>query len=177
MPRYYERGEPNIPKTMLSAKNFRHFWKSHVLSTLVCSVPLLAGCGHHGKGVENQSAQVAEGVSEETINSVKSLTPTERLKGRRVFVQCQSCHNLKPGEPHGVGPNLNGMFGRVAGGASGYAFSPALRDSEIVWTAESLRSWLLAPSEVIPGNLMVFSGMEDNEDLDALIDYLGVETR
>ena len=64
--------------------------------------------------------------------------------GQGVFNQkCASCHTVTPDLAHGLlGPNLVGIIGRTAGTAAGWDFSPALKDSKVVWTDETLHKWL-----------------------------------
>jgi cytochrome c len=64
------------------------------------------------------------------------------------------------------------MFGRKAGLAPGFAYSPALTDADVIWTPEALDAWLLRPSEFLPGNRMVFIGVKKAADRANLIAYL-----
>jgi cytochrome c len=43
-------------------------------------------------------------------------------KGKSQFGQCRACHSLDKGK-NGVGPSLNGIFGRTAGTAERYSYS------------------------------------------------------
>ena len=97
-------------------------------------------------------------------------------RGKTLFLQCRACHSLAEGEPHKVGPNLHGVFGRKAGLAPGFAYSEALTNAEIVWTPRSLNEWLARPSDYLPGNQMVFIGVKEAQDRANLIAYLQQET-
>ncbi len=98
----------------------------------------------------------------------------DTMEGKKVFARCASCHSLTPGQ-HGVGPSLAGISGRKAGSADGYNYSPALRDSDIVWTAETLDAHLSDVRGFIPGNRMgnLFpAGVQDEEERANVIAYL-----
>jgi cytochrome c len=75
-----------------------------------------------------------------------------------------------------MGPNLNKLFGRKAGTAPGFAYSPALKASGIVWDAKTLDAYLAAPTKVVPGTRMVVK-VPDPARRAALITYLKAETK
>jgi cytochrome c2 len=58
-------------------------------------------------------------------------------RGQRFYEECIACHSLERGV-HGIGPSLHGVFNRRAGELSDYRYSPALKRSGIVWTADTL---------------------------------------
>ena len=64
--------------------------------------------------------------------------------GETVFNQkCASCHTVTADLAHGLlGPNLVGVSGRTAGTMAGWDFSPALKDTKVIWTDETLHKWL-----------------------------------
>lgn len=70
------------------------------------------------------------------------------------------------------GPTLTHLIGRTAGTLPGYSFSEAMKASGVVWTAETLRVFLLKPSVAMPGNKMPFNGVKRAGEMDALIPYL-----
>ena len=43
--------------------------------------------------------------------------------GKTVFNKCKVCHQIGEGAKNAVGPNLNGVIGRKAGSAEGFAYS------------------------------------------------------
>ena len=95
--------------------------------------------------------------------------------GRRVFARCQACHEVGA-ETNRAGPHLVGLFGRTAGSVGGYRYSAALAQSGLVWDEETLRAYLRDPRAAVPGNSMLFAGVRDDDDLDALIVYLRTAT-
>lgn len=93
--------------------------------------------------------------------------------GRVVFFKCRACHNLNVNNPHRLGPNLDNIFGRMAGTSPGYnGYSKALKESGIVWTEKTLDEWLRDPQNFLPGNKMPFAGLRNEEERRNLIAYL-----
>jgi cytochrome c len=76
------------------------------------------------------------------------------------------------GAPHGVWPNLHGIAGRTAGTLAGFAYSPAMKSSGLVWDAATLDSYLEDPRAHVPGTKMAFAGIKDAARRKALVDWL-----
>ena len=93
-------------------------------------------------------------------------------RGRLLFLQCAACHTLAAGGAHKVGPNLHGIFGQPASSQPGFAYSPALGASRIVWTPATMKPWLKNLSALVSGSRMAFGGVKTDADIDALIGYL-----
>lgn len=70
-----------------------------------------------------------------------------------------------------MGPSLFGIVGSKAGDLPGYAFSPALKASGIVWDRAALDTWLQGPMKMVPGARMVIT-VPDAAKRKAIIDYL-----
>ena len=91
------------------------------------------------------------------------------LRGKAFFEKrCTGCHSLTDNHQ---GPRLQGVFGRASGSVASYAYSPALKNSHIVWDQTSLDKWLTDPDAFIPGNEMDFlvSKPQDRQDLIAFL--------
>jgi cytochrome c len=93
-------------------------------------------------------------------------------RGETVFVRrCSTCHDLA-GDMHRAGPVLAGINGRRAGTMKGFAYSQALQDAKITWTAETLDRWLQGPPAFVPGTLMQIEPITDTAERQALVEYL-----
>ncbi len=101
----------------------------------------------------------------------------DATKGEKVFKKCKACHTLKAGGKNKIGPNLNGVFGRKAGGAEGFKYSKAMMASGITWDDESMDKYLTKPRKFIPKNKMAFAGVKKKGQRDDLIAYLKEATK
>jgi cytochrome c len=97
-------------------------------------------------------------------------------RGKAVFLQCMACHSLSEGR-NGVGPSLHGLFGRKAGTAPDFLYSPFMKRSGITWDEAALKSYLPDPQAKVPGTKMTFVGIKDPQQLDDLIAYLKQATK
>jgi len=88
------------------------------------------------------------------------------------FGICAACHGTTASAPPGVGPNLHGVFGRKAGAAAGYDYSDAMKNSKIVWNAETLTAFVHDAEKTIPGNNMDYPGVADAATVKAIVDYM-----
>ena len=82
--------------------------------------------------------------------------------------RCVACHSL---DENRAGPAHRGVYGRRAGLARGYDYSPALKSSGIVWNDRTLNRWLADPEKLVHGQKMGFSvpAAQDRADL---VEYL-----
>ena len=86
--------------------------------------------------------------------------------------QCALCHTFEKGGARMAGPNLFGIIGEKAGVRQGFAFSPAMKASGIVWSPETLDAFIAAPQKVVPGTRMAFAGERDPARRRAIVDYI-----
>lgn len=89
--------------------------------------------------------------------------------------QCMACHQIGPGAINRVGPHLNGIFGRKAGGLEGFRYSnPMTRmgNEGLVWTLETMDAYVQNPRALVSGTRMNYRGMADPQARGALLAYL-----
>jgi cytochrome c len=116
-------------------------------------------------------------VSAIAVEVPKSARAADVAQGEQVFKKCERCHTLNPGGAQQEGPNLHGIFGRKAGTSPGWTYSEAMKDSNVVWTKETLDAYLAKPKEFMPGNTMNFPGLRKPEEREAVITYLEQATK
>ena len=92
--------------------------------------------------------------------------------GEKVFVQCKACHQAGDKAKNGVGPVLNGLFGRKAGSVEGFIYSDGNRSSGVTWDEATFAEYIKDPRAKIPGTKMVFAGVKDEQKIKDLIAYL-----
>jgi cytochrome c len=93
----------------------------------------------------------------------------DAARGEQLYVsRCGACHSL---DENRAGPAHRGVFGRKAGMARGFDYSPALKASGIVWNDKTLDRWLANPEKLVRGQKMGFT-VPDKKDRADLIAYL-----
>jgi cytochrome c len=92
--------------------------------------------------------------------------------GEKVFSKCMQCHRIGLGATNFYGPVLNGLIGRKAGTVPNYKYSAATENSGIVWTKETLSTYLRQPKHDVPGTNMTFAGLQNQDDIDNVIAYV-----
>ena len=144
------------------------------LITLIVSALLLSACAQEpadNEAVSDTEAAPAEPAAPEyDLDALIAAADPDR--GRRLFLQCRACHSVEEGGEHKIGPNLWDMFGNPAAEKPGFAYSDALANAGIVWSAEDIDQWMARPSQFVPNNQMVFVGIRQPADRAALIAYL-----
>jgi cytochrome c len=96
-------------------------------------------------------------------------------KGAEVFSLCSGCHAVGPGAEDGIGPHLNGIFGREAGAHDGFAYSGAMErmgTDGLVWTLETLDAYIETPRALVSKTRMSFGGLADAQERADLLAYL-----
>ena len=92
-------------------------------------------------------------------------------RGEKKFEDCAACHSLQKGVAN-VGPSLAGILGRKAGEIEDFRYSPAMKRSGIVWSAQTLAAFIADPQKTVPANRMPYAGMTDAGDRADLLAWL-----
>lgn len=96
---------------------------------------------------------------------------TDTGPGQKLFQQrCGACHQIDTPR-NGVGPNLQGVVNRAAGSVEGFNYSPALRNSGITWSPETLETFLTNPGAMVRGTRMT-QRFNKAEDRRAIVEFL-----
>ncbi|RXR30768.1 c-type cytochrome [Sphingobium fluviale] len=96
-------------------------------------------------------------------------TAPSAADGMRLYqAKCGGCHSIAANK---VGPAHKGVFGRKAGMAPGYNYSPALRAANITWNATTIDQWLQGPQKMVKGTRM-FLSVPNPAERAAIIAYL-----
>jgi cytochrome c len=95
----------------------------------------------------------------------------DAVRGEARFQDCAACHRLEAGV-NNVGPSLHGIFTRKAGELTDFRYSSAMKRSGIVWTPETLNTFISDPQAMVPANRMPYAGMANASDRADLIAYL-----
>ena len=94
-------------------------------------------------------------------------------RGEELFKRCVACHSIEANGRNKAGPRLHGLFGRKAGSVADYKYSPALKDSALVWTPDTVDTlFARGPDEVVPGSKMPLQVMSNAKDRADLIEFL-----
>jgi cytochrome c len=98
-----------------------------------------------------------------------AIAEGEWSRGKEIYdSRCSGCHSI---DQNRVGPAHQGVFGRRAGQAPGYSYSPAVKTSRIIWSEKTLNAWLTNPEKLIPGQRMGYS-VDEAKDRSDLVAYL-----
>lgn len=98
------------------------------------------------------------------------------VRGKTVYARCAACHDLNTGATR-LGPSLKGVVGRTSGTMPNFNYSQALKDTAVVWNAQSLDAFLSGPSKYVPGNRMAFPPLASPQDRADLIAFLEQSAR
>lgn len=94
-------------------------------------------------------------------------------RGRQLYSQCTLCHTDTSSV---TGPKLNKVIGANVAADPAYGqYSSALQQfakQNPKWTKALLSEFLASPKALIPGTYMSFSGFDNNQDREAVVEYL-----
>lgn len=105
-----------------------------------------------------------------TLFASPALAQDATAGGALFKARCSVCHSVTPGQKGSIAPNLSGLAGRPAA-STAFAYSPALKASNLKWDKPTLDKFLTAPMKLVPGTRMVISVADPKQRAD-LVAYL-----
>lgn len=127
-------------------------WRSAVYAAILATIT--GGCGN------------SSGTDAVTASRQPKGDP---VRGEQLYQQCAACHSLAS---NATGPKHCQLIGRQAGSLPDFDFSPAMRESGLIWDAQTLDEFLTSPISYVSGTRMGFAGFSDAEDRADVIAYL-----
>jgi cytochrome c len=96
-------------------------------------------------------------------------------RGAEIWRDCSGCHEIGEGAAHGIGPHLNGIFGRPAAAIDGFAYSESLARmgaDGLVWDLRRLDAYIENPLALVSGTRMSYPGLADAQARADLLAFL-----
>jgi cytochrome c2 len=107
-----------------------------------------------------------------TLSGAVPAAAQDAAAGAVVFQRCAICHAIAPGTGTTFGPPLGGVVGRKAGTVPGFSYSDAMTRSGVVWDRATLDKFIAHPQQVVRGNRMPFTGLDNDAQRANLLAYL-----
>lgn len=108
--------------------------------------------------------------------AVGTAAAADIAAGEKAFAKCKVCHTIGEGAVNKVGPQLNGLDGRVLATAEGYkSYGNDLKkmgEAGDKWDAARLAKYLTDPRAFNPGTKMAFVGVKDPVELENVVAYV-----
>ena len=107
--------------------------------------------------------------SQQLIDLRKAYTTDDDMDGTQLYRQCAMCH-----QNQAIAPTLDSIVNRPIGDA-GFEYSSAMRAYATggkVWDKALLQQFITNPQRTIPGTIMGYKGVEDQDAVQSLIEYL-----
>ena len=93
-------------------------------------------------------------------------------RGAIIYERCAACHALQTDR---TGPRHCGLIGRRAGSVPGFAYSPGMRQSRLIWSEANLDRFIKAPMAFMPGTAMGYDGVKNDAERHDLLAFLRQE--
>ena len=106
------------------------------------------------------------------LSALQAASAQDLSAGERSYNKCRACHQVGETAKNGVGPELNGLFGRHTGAVEGYSYSAANKGANITWDEATFAEYIKDPKGKIPGTKMVFAGIKNEKEVADLTAFL-----
>lgn len=114
-----------------------------------------------------------------TQSAEQALAGGDPDHGAALFSECSACHQVGPDARNRIGPHLNGVFDRAAGGIDGFAYSKGMDRmgaDGLKWTYVTLDAYIENPRALVSRTRMNYPGMADPTDRRDLLAFLRVHS-
>lgn len=108
-------------------------------------------------------------VDKEKLN--KNTTKDDLYFSSEAAKKCIVCHSFGQTTPSSSAPSLQGVVGRKIATDSFIGYSDSFKKSNIVWTKQNLKEFLVAPSKSVPGTTMPNIYLT-NKEIDEVVEIL-----
>lgn len=101
----------------------------------------------------------------------------DATNGSDLFGFCSGCHQVGADAESGIGPHLNGIFGRGAGQVEGFYYSDGMvrmGADGLVWDLSTLDAYLENPRALVSNTTMSFDGWDDPQERADVLAYLRI---
>ena len=99
--------------------------------------------------------------------------PDPSALGKPIYDRlCGTCHQVGVGAANGIGPQLDGIIGMPASDQAGYEYSPAARNSAVIWTNAAFLAFIADPAAAMPGTRMQGPKVTAETDRQAILAYV-----
>lgn len=121
------------------------------------------------------SSALVAGLAALTVGGVAAAQAAppkgDAAAGQTLFkARCAMCHG-QDATGGALAPNLHGVVGRKAASTAFPRYSAGLKGSGITWNSAKLYQFLVKPSAMVPGTLMVVQ-IPDNTERANVVAYL-----
>lgn len=116
------------------------------------------------------------------LTTASPANAADAAAGKMFFREvCTQCHTAELTDGGGeTGPTLFNLFGRQAAvGDASFPYTKALRESQLIWNAQTLERFLTNPAMTVPGTAMLVPVLQqkDRENLIAYFETVANSTK
>ncbi|MAL80822.1 MAG: cytochrome C [Sneathiella sp.] len=134
----------------------------------VCAV-LMSGEVFANDAAKSEGTVPMQMISEGDSVPPNAVSDEQRVKNEKLYRQrCGACHAL---DSNRIGPRHRDIYGQKAGSVSGFNYSEALQNLDVIWTDVTLDEWLKNPTAFAKGTSMGFR-LRKASERKAVIQYL-----
>lgn len=117
-------------------------------------------------------SQPAKAPSSRPPTTLPAYTDGDSVKGKTYYDQeCEQCHKLTLGNNE-KGPQLLNIYGAKSALLTDYQYTDALKNSQTIWTAEQLDSYIADPKKAVNGTRMRSEPIADEQKRKDIIAYI-----